>query len=66
MSNLALVPASPIPGHSLLTAAEVGSILRINPKKVYELKIPRVVLSTRRIRWREQDVIEYIERSRAA
>lgn len=50
----------------LLTAAEVGEILRVNPKKVYELAIPQVRLSTRRIRFLRADVFAYIQRNRTS
>ena len=44
----------------LLTAAEVGRILRVPAKSVYELPIPRVRLGSRRIRWRPHDLDEFI------
>ena len=46
----------------LLTAEEVGRILRVPVKSVYELSLPRVRLGTRRIRWRPRDVHEFINR----
>ena len=46
----------------LLTAAEVGRILRLPVKSVYELPIVRIRLGTRRIRWRPRDVHEFIDR----
>ncbi len=46
----------------LLTAADVAEILRVPVKSVYELPIPRVKISLRRIRWRPQDVQQFIER----
>ena len=46
----------------LLTAAEVGRILRVPAKSVYELPIPRIRLGTRRIRWRPCDVSAFIHR----
>jgi hypothetical protein len=36
----------------LLTAAEVGRILSVRPKRVYELGIPAVKISDRALRWR--------------
>ena len=46
----------------LLTAEEVGGILRVLAKSVYELPIPRIRLGIRRIRWRPHDVHEFINR----
>jgi hypothetical protein len=40
----------------LLTAVEVGAYLRVPPKKVYGLPIPRVRVSSRRVRWLASDV----------
>ncbi len=45
-----------------LTAGEVGTLLRLPPKSVYELPIPRVRLGPRRIRWRPADVRAFITR----
>ena len=50
----------------LMTAKEVGVLLRIAAKKVYELKLPRVELSPRRVRWLRTDVLAYIRRQRHA
>lgn len=46
----------------LLTAEEVGEILKVPTKSVYELPIKRVRISRRRIRWRPADVRDFIER----
>ena len=46
----------------LLTAEEVGRILRVPVKSVYELPLPRIRLGTRRIRWRPCDVRAFIDR----
>ena len=46
----------------LLTAPDVGRLLRVPAKSVYSLPIPRVVLGPRRIRWRPADVHEFINR----
>jgi predicted DNA-binding transcriptional regulator AlpA len=46
----------------LLTARQVGAILNVPVKSVYELAIPRVRLGLRRIRWRPVDVSRFIER----
>lgn len=45
----------------LLTAEEVGEILQVPKKSVYELPIPRVRISKRRIRWRPKDVRQFVE-----
>jgi hypothetical protein len=66
MPMLSLVPDLASPVDALLTAAEVGKLLRVATKKVYELPIPKIVLSPRRIRYSERDVRAYVERSRAA
>ena len=46
----------------LLTAEEVGRILRVPTKSVYELPIPRIRLGIRSIRWRPCDVRAFIDR----
>ena len=46
----------------LLTAEDVGGILRVPTKSVYELPISRIRLGIRRIRWRPHDVREFINR----
>jgi len=46
----------------LLTAGDVGTLLKLPPKSVYELPIPRVRLGPRRIRWRPVDVRAFIAR----
>ncbi len=46
----------------LLTARDVGRVLRMRTKSVYSLAIPRVVIGPRRIRWRPADVTEFIAR----
>jgi predicted DNA-binding transcriptional regulator AlpA len=46
----------------LLTARDVGALLKLPAKSVYELPIPRVRLGPRRIRWRPADVREFIHR----
>lgn len=49
----------------LLTAEDVGIILQVPTKSVYELPIPEVRISKRRVRYRPEDVEEFIE-SRAS
>jgi len=46
----------------LLTAEEVGNILQVPTKSVYELSLPRVRIGQRRIRWRPEDVRAFIDR----
>ncbi len=46
----------------LLTVKEVARILSVPVKRVYELDIPAVRLSTRSLRWRMSDVQQWIER----
>ena len=46
----------------LLTVKEVARILSVPVKRVYELGIPAVRLSTRSLRWRSSDVQQWIER----
>ncbi len=46
----------------LMTAREVGKVLRLPAKAVYHLPIRRVQLGQRRTRWRPSDVREFIER----
>lgn len=45
----------------LLTAEEVGEILQVPKKSVYDLAIPRVRIGQRRVRWRPADVREFIQ-----
>ena len=46
----------------LLTASEVGDILRVPVKSVYDLPIKRVRIGPRRLRWRPVDVREFVNR----
>lgn len=48
----------------LLKADEVAEILKVPKKSVYNLPIPQVKLSKRRIRWRPEDLETFIERRR--
>ena len=48
----------------LWTAADVGAYLRMAAKKVYELPIPRVALSARRVRFLKSDVLAFVQRQR--
>lgn len=46
----------------LLKAKQVGEILQVPEKSVYDLAIPRVWISNRRLRWRPTDVQAFIEK----
>lgn len=46
----------------LLTAEEVGEVLQVPTKAVYELPIRRVRVSSNRVRWRPDDVRRFIDR----
>ncbi len=46
----------------LLRAEEVGEILRVPVKSVYDLPIKRVRIGQRRLRWRPVDVREFVNR----
>jgi len=49
----------------LMRAEQVGRVLSVPAKKVYELSgLPRVRVSSGRVRWRPDDVREFIERRR--
>jgi predicted DNA-binding transcriptional regulator AlpA len=48
----------------LLTATDVAQYLQIAPKKVYELSIPMVRISERRVRYLESDMLAYVQRNR--
>lgn len=45
----------------LLTAVEVGRILGVRSKRVYELGIPAVRLSEKCLRWRPSQVQAWLE-----
>ena len=51
---------------ALLDAAQVAVILGVRLKRVYELGIPHVRLSSRTLRWRRADVLEWIEGRRSS
>ena len=57
-------PPPPFRGARLLKAADVGEFLQVDPKKVYELPIPKITLSGRRVRYLESDVLAYISKHR--
>ena len=53
-------PAIPAGLDQLLTATEVGRILSVRPKRVYELGIPAVRISERSLRWSRSDLEAWI------
>ena len=60
------LPESALVLEPLLTATEVGRILGVRPKRVYELGIPAVRLSERSLRWRQDDLEAWINARRGA
>lgn len=54
----------PFRGGRLLKAGNVGAFLQLDAKKVYELPIPRILLSGRRVRYLESDVLAFISKHR--
>ena len=46
----------------LLKVGDVAKKLALSPNQVYELPIPRVRVGKRSIRWRPQDVYDFIQR----
>jgi hypothetical protein len=61
------VAAEPVePLEPLLTAAEVGRILGVRPKRVYELGIPAVKISDRALRWRPSQLASWIRKRESA
>jgi predicted DNA-binding transcriptional regulator AlpA len=46
----------------LLTAREVAALLKVRVKRVYELGLPTVRLSSRSIRYRLSDVLKWIDK----
>jgi hypothetical protein len=59
-----MLPASTPAIEPLLTAAAVGRILGVRPKRVYELGIPAVRISERSLRWRQDDLKAWINARR--
>lgn len=57
-------PTEPTPLPRLLTAAQVGEMLGVRAKRVYELGIPTVQLSERAVRWSLEDVRAFIQSRR--
>jgi hypothetical protein len=54
-----------LPTDVLWTAKEVAAFLRLREKAVYGLRIPRIELSDRRVRWTPEDVRAYALARRA-
>lgn len=46
----------------LMTAEDVGEVLQVPTKSVYDLPIRRVRVSSNRVRWRPRDVRAFVER----
>jgi predicted DNA-binding transcriptional regulator AlpA len=57
-------PAAVLPVEPLLTAADVGRILGVRQKRVYELGIPAVRISERSLRWSRADLANWIAERR--
>lgn len=53
-----------IPPGRLLKAHQVADRLGVDRRRVYELPIPRIHLSSKCIRWDEVDVIDFIRSRR--
>ena len=49
---------------ALLTAEEVAARLKVDRRRVYELPIPRVALTTKCFRWCSEDVEHFINARR--
>ncbi len=47
----------------LLNASQVGELLNVNRRRVYELPIPQVRISIRCFRWRRSDIAAHVARS---
>lgn len=63
---LTLAPVADPPIEPLLTAAEVGRILGVRVKRVYELGIPAVKISDRALRWRPSQLAAWIQEREGA
>jgi predicted DNA-binding transcriptional regulator AlpA len=50
----------------LLTAVQVARILAVRPKRVYELGIPAVRISSKSLRWRQEDLEIWLEQRKGA
>lgn len=50
----------------LLTAMELGALLGMSPKRVYDIPIPQVRVGKRAVRWRVSDVRDFLTRRKAA
>lgn len=57
----AVAEAESLAAEPLLTARDVARMLSVPGKRVYELGIPAVRISTRSLRWRLSDVQQWIE-----
>lgn len=50
----------------LLTAVQVGRILGVRPKRVYELPIPQIRISEHALRWSRADLTTWLAQRREA
>ena len=57
----AVTAAQSLVAEPLLNARDVARMLSVPVKRVYELGIPAVRISTRSLRWRLSDVQKWIE-----
>ncbi len=48
----------------LLTAGQVAAVVGVNLKRVYELSIPVIRISSRSVRWKWKDVLTWISERR--
>ena len=48
----------------LLTAGQVAAVVGVNLKRVYELSIPVIRISARSVRWKWNDVLNWINERR--
>lgn len=54
---------STMPPETILTRAEASAFLRVSLKVLDGLSIPRLKLGHRTVRYRIQDIYDYLERS---
>jgi predicted DNA-binding transcriptional regulator AlpA len=58
------VPSGQWTEDQLLTAGQVAAVVGVNLKRVYELNIPVIRISTRSVRWKWKDVLTWIDERR--
>jgi hypothetical protein len=54
------------PLEPLLTAAEVGCILGVRPKRVYELQIPQIRNPEHAVRWSRAALVAWLDSRKVA